>query len=171
MSGMINQYQHNQIATASPEQILLMLYDGAIRFTRQAMAGIDNNNMTDVRHGISKTLAMVTEFAESLDHEIGGKIAEDLDALYNFMIKELLACNIKTDRTKLEGVEKLLVDLRSTWGEAVVVKRKEEHAAAQAVTQPTQVAQPTAMATAYGGGRQPSTNGLQQSYSPLSISG
>lgn len=160
MSGMINQYQHNQIATASPEQILLMLYDGAIRFTRQAMTGIDTNDMVAMRHGIKKTLAIVTEFSDSLDHEIGGKIAEDLDALYQFMIRELMACNIETDRSKLEDVERLLVDLRATWGEAVVIKRKEE--AHKPLTPTT--------SSPYGG-QQAQGSGSHKDYAPLSIAG
>ena len=93
----LNQYQMNQVSTASPEQILLMLYDGAIRFTRQAIEGIVENKLEMKRHGISKTIAIVTEFSNTLDHKIGGKIADDLHELYDFMIRELIAANIGND--------------------------------------------------------------------------
>lgn len=122
----LNQYQMNQVSTASPEQILLMLYDGAIRFTRQAIEGIVENKLEMKRHGISKTIAIVTEFSNTLDHKIGGKIADDLHELYDFMIRELIAANIGNDIGKLEAVEKLLVDLRQTWGEAVAINNKEK---------------------------------------------
>lgn len=118
-----SQYQQNQIISASQEQILLMLYDGAIRFTRQAIYGIEEDNIALVHHGIKKSLAIITEFSNSLDHDIGGEIAENLDALYSYMIRELTLANLHKDIEKLRTVEKLLVDLRSTWGEAVEINK------------------------------------------------
>lgn len=118
-----SQYKENQILTASPEQILLMLYDGAIRFTRQAMYGLEEGNLTLFHQGISKSMAIITEFANSLDHSIGGPIAENLDGLYNFMIRELTLANLHKDIEKLRVVDRLLVDLRATWGEAVEINR------------------------------------------------
>ena len=120
-----NQYQNNQVLTASPEQILLMLYDGAIRFTRQAIKGMAEGNMAVAHHGIKKSLAIITEFTNSLNHEIGGEIAENLDALYSFMIRELTLGNLHKDAEKLRVVERLLVDLRGTWGEAVELNKKQ----------------------------------------------
>lgn len=124
----MNKYQQNQISTASPEQILLMLYDGAIRFVRKAICGIENDDSSLRMYGVSKTMAIVTEFSNSLNREIGGKIAEDLDALYDFMIRELTAANLEKNIEKLQVVEKLLVDLRQTWGEAVEINKKENGA-------------------------------------------
>jgi flagellar protein FliS len=130
----MNQYQQNQVGTASPEQILLMLYDGAIRFTRRAIAGIEEEKPEMKLSGISKAMAIIAEFSNSLNHDIGGQIAEDLDALYNFMMRELTAANLKNDIEKLRNVEKLLMDLRQTWGEAVLLSKKELHAAEVPVT-------------------------------------
>jgi flagellar protein FliS len=121
----MNQYQQNHVSTASPEKILLMLYDGAIRFTRRAIAGIEENKPELRRSGISKALAIISEFSNSLNHEIGGEIAEDLDGLYGFMIRELTNANLSEDINKLKAVEKLLIDLRQTWGEAVDLNKKE----------------------------------------------
>lgn len=121
----INKYQNNHILTASPEQILLMLYDGAIRFTRQAIQGMDEGDLAASNHGIKKSLAIITEFTNSLDHEIGGEIAENLDALYSFMIRELTLGNLHKEPEKLRVVERLLVDLRATWGEAVELNKKQ----------------------------------------------
>ncbi|EKD33600.1 MAG: Flagellar protein FliS [uncultured bacterium] len=120
-----SQYHQNQILSASPEQILLMLYDGAIRFTRQAIYGIEEDNLTLFHNGIRKSMAIITEFSNSLDHTIGGEIAENLDALYNFMIRELTLANLHKDIEKLRIVEKLLVDLRATWEEAVEINKGE----------------------------------------------
>lgn len=121
----MNQYQQNQVNTASPEQILLMLYDGAIRFTRRAIAGIEKNQPELRISGVSKTMAIIAEFSNSLNHEVGGRIAEDLDALYHFMMRELTSANLNNDVKKLRTVEKLLMDLRLTWGEAVEINKKE----------------------------------------------
>ncbi len=120
-----NTYQQNQVITASPEQILLMLYDGAIRFTRRALAGVEKGDKAMVSSGVTKALAIISEFSNTLNHEIGGVIAEDLDALYGFMIRELSLANLHQDKEKLIVVEKLLVDLRATWGEAVELNRRE----------------------------------------------
>jgi flagellar protein FliS len=116
-----DQYQENQILSASPEKILLMLYDGAIRFTRQAIYGLEEENLTLFHQGIKKSMAIITEFSNSLDHTIGGEIAESLDALYDFMIRELTKANLHKDIEKLRTVEELLVDLRATWGEAAEI--------------------------------------------------
>lgn len=121
----MNQYQQNQVNTASPEQILLMLYDGAIRFTRRAIAGIEENRFEMKASGVSKAMAIISEFSNSLNREIGGQIADDLDALYHFMLRELTSANLNNDVKKLRVVETLLLDLRQTWGEAVEINKKE----------------------------------------------
>jgi len=126
-----NQYQQNAIMTASQEQILLMLYDGAIRFTRHAIEASDAGDVVTKLSRISKAFAIITEFSNSLNHEIGGQIAEDLDGLYQFMLRELGKARKDTTGEHLKVVEKLLVDLRLTWGEAVEISKKEQSQLAQ----------------------------------------
>jgi len=118
-----SQYLRNQILSASPEQILLMLYDGAIRFTRQAILGVEENNLEMMTHGIRRAMAIITEFSSTLNHEIGGAIADNLDALYHFMVRELTLANLHHDKEKLHVVENLLVGLRATWAEAIEINR------------------------------------------------
>jgi len=125
MNPYMNQYQHNQIMTASQEQILIMLYDGAIKFCRQAIAASEAGNVGEKLGRIAKTYAIITEFSNSLNHEIGGEIAADLDGLYHFMLRELNKARNDTSGDNLRNVEKLLVDLRLTWGEAVEINKKE----------------------------------------------
>jgi flagellar protein FliS len=102
-----------------------MLYDGAIRFTRQAIMAGENGNQVQKLERISKTLAIITEFSNTLNHEIGGQIAADLDGLYQFMIRELNAARKDESGKKLKTVEGLLVDLRQTWGEAIEINRQQ----------------------------------------------
>ena len=118
-------FQQYQILSTSPERLLLMLYDGAIRFTCQAIHGLEEENLALAHYGINKALAIISEFAETLDHEIGGEIAENLDALYAFMIRELTLGNRHRDVDKLRTVEGLLRGLRDTWQEAIEINNRE----------------------------------------------
>ena len=127
MNGYMNHYQNNQINTATPEQILIMLYDGAIRFCHQAIQAMDIEDKAVQGEKISRTMAIISEFASSLDHEIGGQIAADLDGLYGFMMRELMHANLKTDRKALENVADLLSGLRETWVEAARIYGREKH--------------------------------------------
>lgn len=125
MNGFWNQYQQNQVNSSSPEQILIMLYDGAIRFTAQGIEALANSDRVRKAEAISKAIAIITTLSDTLDHQIGGEIAEDLDALYNFMLQNLIQANLKNDPGPLEIVERLLRDLRSAWSEAIDIQRQE----------------------------------------------
>jgi flagellar protein FliS len=127
MNAYLNQYKSNQFDTASREQILVMLYDGAIRFTRQAINALETGDQHGKITGIQKTMAIVAEFRNTLDHKIGGEIAANLDALYEYMIQCLAQANLKNDPQPLQVVEGLLSDLRATWKEAIEIARKEYH--------------------------------------------
>lgn len=142
MNGYTNQYRENQIMTASQEQIMIMLYDGAIRFCRQALAASETKNIAEKLGRIAKVFAIVTEFSNSLNHEIGGMIAEDLDGLYQFMLRELNKARTDTTGEHLRTVEKLLVDLRLTWGEAIEINKKEQGVIVQKKLESEQGAQP-----------------------------
>jgi flagellar protein FliS len=119
------QYNQNAIKTASPEQLLLMLYDGAIRFIRQAIIASEQNKQTEMLGRISKAFAIIVAFSDTLNHDVGGDIAADLDGLYQFMLKELHKARNQTDQKSLKIVEGLLVDLRETWGKAVDINKKD----------------------------------------------
>lgn len=121
----MNNYHQNQIDTASREQILIMLYDGAIRFNRQAMKALEEKDQDLKNYGIQKAMAIIAEFRNTLDHKIGGEIASNLDALYDFMIRSLTQANIDNNIEHLQVVDGLLVDLRATWKEAIEIAKKE----------------------------------------------
>lgn len=172
----VNQYQENQISTASPERILLMLYDGAIRFNRKAIMALDNDDPGGMGYGIKKTLAIVSELSNSLDHQVGGQIAEDLDALYHFMIRELTTANLRKERQRLENVDKLLVDMRATWSEAIEINKQEQSAARPAAPAGTagQYGAAAGGNSAAAGGNSAAPGGdkpaVPENYVPLSIS-
>lgn len=121
-----NQYQNNQIATASREQILLMLYDGAIRFCKQAKKAIQENDTAAKGKYINKAMAIITEFSNSLDHDIGGDIAANLDGLYTYMLKELSKANINGDQKPIDSTCNILCELRATWAEAIEIASSDQ---------------------------------------------
>ncbi len=123
MSG-YNQYQENQIATASREQILLMLYDGAIRFCKQASLAIKNDDPDNKGKYLGKAMAIISEFSTSLNHEIGGDISKNLDALYAFMLSELTKANIKNETQPIDNTCSMLCELRATWAEAIDINNQ-----------------------------------------------
>ncbi|MBN2427661.1 MAG: flagellar export chaperone FliS [Deltaproteobacteria bacterium] len=129
MNPYMHQYQQNQVQTASREQILIMLYDGAIRFVGQARQAIENGDRLGRLEPISRAMAIISELSNSLDHSIGGEVAENLDALYNFMIRSLIEANRNVDAKPLETVENLLKTLRATWAEAIQIVKDEGQAA------------------------------------------
>ncbi len=140
MNAYMNQYQNNQVLTASPDQILIMLYDGAIRFVRQAKQAIIDGRIGDKATAISKAIAIVTEFSNTLDYEIGGEIAIDLGRLYDFMTNELSAVNLRSDAKRLEPVEKILLDLREGFSEAAEINRRNSQQAAYVETSDKRIA-------------------------------
>jgi flagellar secretion chaperone FliS len=144
MNAYTNQYQQNLIYTATPEQILIMLYDGAIRFTRQAMIAEEQGNQIHKLERISKTMAIIVEFSNTLNHDVGGEIAANLDGLYQFMIRELNAARKDTTGEKLKTVEGLLVDLRETWGQAIEINHQQQEGTAD-VPEHEQTNQPKKM--------------------------
>ena len=123
MNAYSNHYRNNQIMTASPEQILIMLYDGAIRFVRQAGQAIEDGRQADKAKAIGKAMAIVAEFSNTLDFEVGGSIADDLYRLYDFVIRELSAINARGDAKRLEAVERILLDLREGFVGAIEANR------------------------------------------------
>ena len=138
MNAYFNQYQQSQVTSSTPEQILIMLYDGAIRFTVQALEAIAEENRVRMSESIHRVMAIVGTLSDTLDHSIGGEVAGNLDALYNFMMRELTNANLKRDPAHLKVVEHLLRDLRETWNEAIAINRQEQ-AEKRVEKQPEQV--------------------------------
>lgn len=126
MNPYLNQYKKAQVETATPEQILIMLYDGAIRFLNQAKVHIQNKDIEQSHINIIKAQRIITEFMSSLDMELGGEMAQNLFNLYEYLHYRLVQANIKKD---LEALEEVLVHLRSlkaTWEEAIKIAAREK---------------------------------------------
>jgi flagellar protein FliS len=127
MNGYTNNYLTNQVNTASPEQLMLMLYDGAVRFSSMAIKAIEDNTPDKRSYYINKTYAILSEFAATLDRNQDAKLADDLDALYNYMQGRLMDANLNNDPAPVTEVKTMLADLRRTWAQAIEMDKQEKH--------------------------------------------
>ena len=119
MNPYLKQYRQTQIDTAPKEQILLMLYDGAVRFLNQAKAGFAEKNIEKIHYNIVKVQNIITEFESTLDMKTGGEFAQNLFALYEYINNQLLLANIKKREECLDEALKHMTELRDTWRQAV----------------------------------------------------
>ncbi len=126
MNPAVNPYQQTQVGTASPEQLLIMLYDGAIRFIAQAEEAVAAGERLKKLEGVSRALAIVTYLADTLDHQAGWEMSENLDGLYGYMARELSRANLENDQEGLKGVGAMLADLRQTWLEAIELAKQDK---------------------------------------------
>lgn len=119
MSYGLGQYKKTSVETASKEQILLMLYQAAIKNCKKAIESIEQKNIAKKGEYIGKLQDIIVELSNSLDFEVGGDIAKELNSLYDYMMFSTTQANIKIDKQPLEGVLKVLITLYDGWTEAV----------------------------------------------------
>lgn len=104
------------VETASAHRLIVMLYDGAIKAISLAKIHMGNGATAEKGAAISKAIAIIEEGLRlSLDKEKGGELAENLDALYDYMARQLLEANIYNKLEPLDVVLKLLVDIKEAW--------------------------------------------------------
>ena len=110
-------YQNSKIMTASPAELILMLYDGAIKFSNIAVAAIEKNDIERAHNNIIKTERIILEFRASLDMKY--TVSKDFDVVYEYLIRRLHEANIKKDAEIMEEVLKHLRTMRDTWKEVM----------------------------------------------------
>lgn len=112
---------YNRVAvrtTQSKEDILVMLYETAVRNVRQARAGIEQKSPKLRGESISKTLAILSELDCALDREAGLEMVDNLASLYRYMMDQLTIANVKDDASALVPVERLLSELKDAFEQA-----------------------------------------------------
>lgn len=102
-------------SSTSPLDLVIMLYDGAIESLQRSIVYIHNKDITGKVESLSKARAIIEELLSSLNKEVGGEIAENLESLYLFMLIELTKANANNDVKRIELVKELLIELRSAW--------------------------------------------------------
>ena len=115
----LGRYQDMKVQTASPAQIMIMLYDGAIRFSLQAKKKIEEKDFEGKGIFISKTQAIIDELMNSLDFSIAPELCARLQQLYIYVNERLTDANIKLDAEAVDEVVGLLSTLRDGWKQAL----------------------------------------------------
>jgi flagellar protein FliS len=119
MSYGLGAYKKTSVQTASKEQILLMLYQAAIKNCKKSIEAIENKDLPNKGLYIGKLQDIVIELNNSLDFEIGGDVARELSSLYDYMIYSSTQANIKIDKEPLVGVLNVLNTLYDGWANAI----------------------------------------------------
>ena len=117
-------YRQNQVSTADPGTLLLLLYQGAIDFLRQAKASLERGEIAEKGRCITRALAIISELLTSLNFAVGGEVARNLESLYLFMLDHITAANLRNDTGLLQDTIALLSTLKEGWEGAVAAERR-----------------------------------------------
>jgi flagellar protein FliS len=110
-------YLQTQVQSRTPVELVVMLYDGALKFLGQARDAMATGDLVAKRHALSRGLAIVQELQNMLNMEAGGEIAARLDGLYTYVLGRCYEANAQRDASGLEEAIKLLTPLRDAWAD------------------------------------------------------
>lgn len=111
----LNEYKKTQITTANQGKLIVMLYDGAIKFLNIAIENMNPRTYDVANNNIIKAQDIITELLLSLNMKEGGEISQNLFNLYMYFKKSLLDANIKKDASMIQNTIKMLKELRDAW--------------------------------------------------------
>jgi flagellar secretion chaperone FliS len=118
-------YKETAINTASPTKLVVMLYEGAVRFLTQAAKDIRNRDLIRKAESISRAIAIIQHLRLTLDMEKGQDIARELDRLYEYVLSRALEGSTKLDAAAIDEAIKVLSDLLPAW-EQIAKKEQEQ---------------------------------------------
>ena len=116
------QYNNSKILTASPAELTLMLYEGAIKFCNIAITAVEQKDIQKAHDNIVKTQKIIEHFRLTLDMKY--PVAKDFDRVYEYLGRRLIQANIKKDKEILEEVLEHLHSMRDTWKEVMRINRE-----------------------------------------------
>ena len=111
------QYKKNSVQSATPGDLTLSLYNGAVKFIKLGIIAIDEGNIQGANNAIVRAQEIIIYLMETLNHEY--EISKNLSSLYDYINSRLLEANIKKDKQILEESLEMVKELRDTWGQAV----------------------------------------------------
>lgn len=112
-----NAYLRSKVMTATPAELTLMLYEGAIKFVNKAIMSIGKDDVMGAHNNLMKTQRIIEELRASLDHKY--PVAKEFDTVYEYILRRLVEANIKKDKDILEEVLEHLRTMRDTWKEVM----------------------------------------------------
>jgi flagellar protein FliS len=113
----LQEYRKNAVNGASPVQLVVMLYDGALRFMEQGRYAMQNGDLVAQNHNLQKAQRIVLELMATLNMDQGGEVAQNLMALYTFVLEQLIDANVKDSTVPIEHAMKTMSGLRESWAE------------------------------------------------------
>ncbi len=111
----VQSYRQTEVQSLTPLEQVVMLYDGALRFTAVARDAIVRGHVPQRAEAMSRAMAIVSELQSTLDMKAGGEIAAELDRLYTFVNTSLFDASFKQDVKPLDEATKVLRTLREGW--------------------------------------------------------
>ena len=118
------QYERNKIMTATPAELTLMLYEGAIKFGNISIKAIEDGDMPKAHENIVKVENIIDEFRRTLDFKY--PVAQDFENIYSYLSRRLVEANIKKDKEIMEEVVKHLRSVRDTWKEVMRIAKTQK---------------------------------------------
>ena len=112
-----NAYLRSKVMMATPAELTLMLYEGAIKFVNKAIMSIEKDDVMGAHNNLMKTQRIIEELRASLDHKY--PVANEFDTVYEYILRRLVEANIKKDKDILEEVLEHLRTMRDTWKEVM----------------------------------------------------
>ncbi|KZE48557.1 flagellar protein FliS [Brevibacillus parabrevis] len=123
LQNAVQTYQSNQVTTATPADLTLMLYNGALKFIKQAKNAIEEKNVAKAHEASLKVQNILYELMSTLNNDY--PISKEFVKLYEYMLQRTIEANMRKDITILSEVEELFVQFRDTWKEAMQLAKKQ----------------------------------------------
>ena len=120
-------YKRQQVLTATPEALTLMLYNGALRFMTEGREAIEKKDYEEANNSLQKAQNIITEFRVTLNMEY--EISHQLLPLYNYVYDRLVEAKMKSDLAQLDEAKNIITELRDAWAQAMKKARAEKGAA------------------------------------------
>lgn len=117
MSFAVAQYQASRVETSSPVQLVVALYDGALRFLRTGTQALRDGNVAAKGVALTKAHAIITELLVTLDHDAAPDISAQLEAIYSFVLDRILRANAECDEKLIDEAIRALLPLRDAWAQ------------------------------------------------------
>jgi flagellar protein FliS len=115
-------YQQNSVGTASPGELTLMLYNGCLKFLKQAKVAIETGNVADKNTNLQKAQKIIQELMVTLNTDVA--VGNQMMQMYDYMNRRLIDANVKNDVSIIEEVEGLTTEFRDTWKDVIQQNRK-----------------------------------------------
>lgn len=118
-------YQKNSVTTASPGELTLLLYNGCLKFIKQARLAITEGNISERNKNLQKAQSIISELLITLNMDI--EVSKNMAAMYEYVNRRMREANLKNDEKILDEVVEIVVEFRDTWKAVIQANRQQQH--------------------------------------------